>query len=214
MPGRKPQPPQPGTRVSLGLKVTPDIKTKLDGSAQESGRTQSQEAEARLERSFGEADALDRAMVLAYGADNGPLLHLIGEVLRVVTPYGGWLNEEAAVEVVSDGLAHLLNRLRAPSDVVVADDGVERRIDSLLFDLGYDGSEHRPSDNPRARWAAEKRKRFGIYGPRLVQFRKAATKELLAREPREMAKSAPADAASWDRIIAEINARKQEGEGA
>jgi predicted transcriptional regulator len=40
------------TLVSLGLKVTPEIKQKLDEAARASGRTQSQEAELRLERTF------------------------------------------------------------------------------------------------------------------------------------------------------------------
>jgi hypothetical protein len=44
--------PQSGERVSLGLKVTADIKSRIDTAAKASGRTQSQEAELRLERSF------------------------------------------------------------------------------------------------------------------------------------------------------------------
>ena len=50
--GRPLKAPIPGKRVSLGLKVTPSIKEKLDRAAREGGRTQSQEAEVRLERSF------------------------------------------------------------------------------------------------------------------------------------------------------------------
>lgn len=51
-PGRPIKAAEPGTRVSLGLKVTPAIKTALDEEARRNGRTQSQEAEARLEASF------------------------------------------------------------------------------------------------------------------------------------------------------------------
>lgn len=50
--GRPTKPPSPGERVSLGLRVTADIKRKLDEAAEQSGRSQSQEAELRLERSF------------------------------------------------------------------------------------------------------------------------------------------------------------------
>jgi hypothetical protein len=39
-------------RVSLGLRATTEIKRKLDEAAQKSARSQSQEAELRLERSF------------------------------------------------------------------------------------------------------------------------------------------------------------------
>ncbi|MGO6702592.1 hypothetical protein [Rhizobium ruizarguesonis] len=52
--GRPIKEAEPGKRVSLGLKVTAAIKSKLDKAAREVGRTQSQEAEVRLERSFDE----------------------------------------------------------------------------------------------------------------------------------------------------------------
>jgi hypothetical protein len=55
--GRPPKKPKPGTRVSLGLKVTPRIKARLDAVARASGRTQSQEAERLLEQAFSEEDA-------------------------------------------------------------------------------------------------------------------------------------------------------------
>jgi predicted transcriptional regulator len=54
--GRPPKPPTPGTRVALGLKVTPEIKRRLDQAARKSGRTQSQQAELMIERSFAEED--------------------------------------------------------------------------------------------------------------------------------------------------------------
>jgi hypothetical protein len=50
--GRPMKAPARGKRVSLGLKVTADIKRRLDAAAQTSGRTQSQEAEYRIELSY------------------------------------------------------------------------------------------------------------------------------------------------------------------
>jgi hypothetical protein len=50
--GRPMKAPARGKRVSLGLKVTADIKRRLDAAAQASGRTQSQEAEYRIELSY------------------------------------------------------------------------------------------------------------------------------------------------------------------
>jgi hypothetical protein len=55
--GRPTKPPKPGERVTLGLRVTPEIKNKLEKAAMEKGRSLSQEAEFRLERSF-EREAL------------------------------------------------------------------------------------------------------------------------------------------------------------
>jgi hypothetical protein len=56
--GRPPKEPVPGQRVSLGLKVTPEIKQRLDQEARKNGRTQSQQAEVMIERAFTEQAAL------------------------------------------------------------------------------------------------------------------------------------------------------------
>jgi len=50
--GRPLKAPQRGKKVALGLKVTADIKRRLDSAARASGRTQSQEAEHRIELSY------------------------------------------------------------------------------------------------------------------------------------------------------------------
>jgi hypothetical protein len=42
--GRPAKPPEPGTKVSLGLKVSAEVKAWLDERAAANGRTQSQEA--------------------------------------------------------------------------------------------------------------------------------------------------------------------------
>jgi predicted transcriptional regulator len=59
--GRPPKPAQEGERVSLGLKVTADIKTLLDRLAGESGRSQSQVAEHLIEKALA-YERLIRAM--------------------------------------------------------------------------------------------------------------------------------------------------------
>jgi uncharacterized protein (DUF1778 family) len=51
-------PPKPGKRVSLGLKVTAEVKQRIDKAAQASGRTQSQEAELLLEKALHDQDML------------------------------------------------------------------------------------------------------------------------------------------------------------
>lgn len=50
--GRPTRPPRPGERVTLGLRVTADLKRKLEKDAVKAGRSLSQEAEIRLERSY------------------------------------------------------------------------------------------------------------------------------------------------------------------
>ncbi len=50
--GRPLKPVAKGKRVSLGLKVTAEVKRHIDSAATASGRTQSQEAEALIERAL------------------------------------------------------------------------------------------------------------------------------------------------------------------
>jgi predicted HicB family RNase H-like nuclease len=50
--GRPPKPPISGQRVSLGLRVSPELKRALGAAAKASGRSLSQEAELRLENSL------------------------------------------------------------------------------------------------------------------------------------------------------------------
>ena len=50
--GRPMKPPTEGERVALGLRVTAEMKRKIEAAALESGRSISAEAELRLEQSF------------------------------------------------------------------------------------------------------------------------------------------------------------------
>ena len=54
--GRPSKAPQKGARNSLGLRVTAETKNRLKAAVAASGRSQSQEAEFRLERSFRKED--------------------------------------------------------------------------------------------------------------------------------------------------------------
>ena len=50
--GRPRKEPEEGERVQISFRVTPNLKRLLTDAADRSGRSQSQEAEFRLERSF------------------------------------------------------------------------------------------------------------------------------------------------------------------
>jgi hypothetical protein len=50
--GRPTREAKPGERVTLGLRVTADMKNRIEEQATKNGRSLSQEAEMRLERSF------------------------------------------------------------------------------------------------------------------------------------------------------------------
>jgi DNA end-binding protein Ku len=62
--GRPRQDAEPGERAQLSFRVTAELKRRLDAAADESGRSQSQEAEFRLERSFDRQDLLSEVQRL------------------------------------------------------------------------------------------------------------------------------------------------------
>jgi hypothetical protein len=74
--------PTIGKRIPLGLRVTPQLKSKLDFAAEQTGRSQSQEAELRLERSFEREELLPDVLALAYGKDIAAHLVRLGAEMK------------------------------------------------------------------------------------------------------------------------------------
>jgi hypothetical protein len=81
--GRPKRKPKPGERVQLGLRVTPALKKNLDAAAEQSGRSQSQETELRLERSFDRQGLISDALELAFGREAGGLGLAVTAVMNV-----------------------------------------------------------------------------------------------------------------------------------
>ena len=75
--GRPTKKPKPGERVPLGLRVTPEMKKRLEKAAIRNGRSISQEAELRLERSLD----VSRHLVIAQGDLWSPVLVHKGNLL-------------------------------------------------------------------------------------------------------------------------------------
>jgi hypothetical protein len=76
--------PTVGERIPLGLRVTPELKQRLDAAAELSGRSQSQEAEFRLEHSFDREDLLFDVLRIAYGSKKiADLIMTVGAVFLV-----------------------------------------------------------------------------------------------------------------------------------
>ena len=157
---------------------------------------------------FQAEDALDQAMVLGYGADNGPLLHLIGEIMRILAPRGEWLDDHATSISVALGLNRLLQRLGTPdhydiTEYDIARNDPRRRVDELLFDLGDDGSDHPGPLTGNQRWAAEKRRRFGtLLSARLIKMRQVVRNALEAGPSREPPPADPSIQARWAAVLA------------
>jgi predicted transcriptional regulator len=80
--GRPRKAPAEGERVQLSFRVTPDLKRRLDEVADQLGRSQSQEAELRLERSFERQDLLTEALSLRYGKEAAGILIMLAEAME------------------------------------------------------------------------------------------------------------------------------------
>jgi len=74
----------PGQRVSLGLKVSAEIKNRLDAAAKQQGATQSQEAERRLEQTFRAEDRIENNLDFAFGRAMTGITLGLGYLLPVV----------------------------------------------------------------------------------------------------------------------------------
>jgi hypothetical protein len=138
--GRPTKQPKSGEKASLGLKVTAEIKRRLEASARLSGRTQSQEAEWRLERSFDRQDLLSEFLEASYGPQVAGLLLLLGGTLHDVASiaralpliarggmsqdvvksfsgavwWEGWLDDPHAFNEAHKAIFTILDKLRPP----------------------------------------------------------------------------------------------------
>ena len=82
--GRPKRKPTPGARASLGLRVTAETKQRLDDAAEQSGRSQSQEAELRLEQTFAAEDRLGGPSMVG-------LMETIASVMKSTGENAGFL---------------------------------------------------------------------------------------------------------------------------
>ena len=124
--GRPTKTAKPGTKASLGLKVTASLKSRLEEAAAASGRTQSQEAEYRLERSFDRADLMWEMMELAYGREAGALILLMARAMTDagrMSGYrhsptgnegGSWVDDRFAYEQAQKAAATILSKFKPP----------------------------------------------------------------------------------------------------
>jgi hypothetical protein len=96
--GRPPKAPASGKRVSLGLKVRAEVKRLIDQAAQDSGRTQSQEAEALIEKALTYDSMLSSMKTSLAEIENGNLEAAFRRAgyapIRLADGTKGWVPEE------------------------------------------------------------------------------------------------------------------------
>lgn len=94
--GRPPKAPEPGdARISMSLRVSPEIKRRLDQAAAVSGRSLSQEAEMRLEQSFRDQALLSQLLELAFGRQLAGVLVTAGHAMRYASRDVDWFDRWA-----------------------------------------------------------------------------------------------------------------------
>lgn len=76
-----------GNRIQIGARVSPRIKAMLDESAQESGRSVSQEAEWRIEATYRSNNLLTDTLCLRYGERLGAILRIVGDAAAQALRY-------------------------------------------------------------------------------------------------------------------------------
>jgi hypothetical protein len=115
-------------RVHLGFRVTPELKDLVETSAASLGRSQSQEAEFRLEWTFRAEDFALSALELAYGPQLSAMLVALGDAMKQTGGRAGfeatrdldgaenWFNVPFAFDQSVKAAATVLNALRPEGD--------------------------------------------------------------------------------------------------
>lgn len=184
-PGRKPQIANRGRRVSLGLKVTPEIKNKLDAAVKESGRTQSQEAEARIEQSFIDQRQARLFSELYFGRELSALLEVIGRAMRDAGTHAAanaaaaklgspdWIDNPYGFDAAIKAVARVLEALRPPGPITVPKPNfpAEMMLSEAIANglLSCIGRDQAPGDFMEE-WASQLRPRLGRLRARLSAF--------------------------------------------
>jgi hypothetical protein len=119
---------EPGERVPLSCRITPEMKAKLDNSAQYNGRSLAQEVELRLAQSFENDRFLEGAFDLVFGRALGGLLLILGrtmqasgmqtalEATRSYDAAQTWLEDSRAFGQAAEAAMALLDGFRPQKD--------------------------------------------------------------------------------------------------
>jgi hypothetical protein len=143
-----------GRRTAMGMRVAPYMRDMLVASAQESGRSLTQEIELRLEHSYRHPGPLKDSLEAAFGADGAELLMVIGRLIRHAPAVCGlgiedrWRDDATAYSVAEREISHMLALMRPPGEPrPLVGESSENRAARLLVALKL--------IEPPAEWAEE-----------------------------------------------------------
>ena len=113
---KKTRAPAETRRITVGFRVSESVRKCLEDAASKNARSLSQEAEHRLEASFGDEQIVKQALRLAYRADVADAMFTIADSIRsfrTVSALPGMseANRKAVLEGYSRGLHGLIDNL-------------------------------------------------------------------------------------------------------
>ena len=141
--GRPSKAPRKGARNSLGLRVTAETKNRLEAAAAASGRSQSQEVEFRLERSFRKED--DGIAALG-GSEQHALFRMMAAAAEIIENRTGksWSSDwETSIAVRDACFCTVLYGLRMLCTFVIDPPSLLlfRGIDVQLYAAEYNAAD-------------------------------------------------------------------------
>jgi hypothetical protein len=136
---------RPGEKATLGIRASARLKERLEEASKENGRSLSQEAELRLERSFERERGLPELMALKFSPRLAALLILIGETCRRTgiivdhhthdaLPSVGdeWTDHHHAFDYASMAANLLWKSARPEGEAPQLDSKTRKRVDGLV----------------------------------------------------------------------------------
>lgn len=138
-----------GKRHPLNVRTTFETRQRLEKAAIDSGRSLTQEAEVRIERSFHSEDFAVSALEMTYGAEIAGIALAVADVLHTaaiatrallahdVLDGSGWMDDPVAFNNAVKGVQVLLDGLRPPGEPspipvrLIGPDATQEVLDAL-----------------------------------------------------------------------------------
>jgi predicted transcriptional regulator len=191
---------EPGERFQMGIRVTRQLKHRLEEAAEVGGRSQSQEAEMRLQSSFDRQDLLPDVLTLAFGGSKeiAELLTMVGGAFLVageaVASTGRmrehlkgrhWILEPAVCEIALEAAHTVLEAYRPAGEFPSLSPGLG--VDVANYLLGRKRTVSPETLGERLQTIAD----------RLTKARQASKKDAFAADVVELVKVRQQRAAQW-----------------
>jgi hypothetical protein len=170
-------------RIPLSMRITPSTRARLEAAAAENGRSITQEAEIRLDQSFGTQDLLDQVLELTFGRIDGDLVHVLGKILQTATSQANvlthaqcWCDDASAFKATETFIKTLFDGLR-PKDG--ADDG---RAETLQYFMGRAIIQEFSGD----KWISERSERLGYRAKAVYDWQQQIKHDIETQPVREL----------------------------